>query len=63
MLRSLLQVSLLLLGLSQIVVSSRSNPPKGFATTHNDRFEVDGKEFYFVGANSYWVPFLIAQKR
>ncbi|ESK89314.1 endo- -beta-mannosidase [Moniliophthora roreri MCA 2997] len=62
MLRSLLQASLLLLGLFQIAVSSQSKPPKGFATTHNDRFEVDGKEFYFVGANSYWLPLLTSQE-
>ncbi|KAF8914370.1 glycoside hydrolase [Gymnopilus junonius] len=34
---------------------------KGFATQNNGRFEVDGKPFSFVGANSYWLPLLTTQ--
>ncbi|KAK7058895.1 hypothetical protein VNI00_001519 [Paramarasmius palmivorus] len=62
MLRSLLRGALLLLGLSQIAVSGKVKPPKGFATTHGDRFEVDGKKFSFVGANSYWLPLLTSKE-
>ncbi|TEB34981.1 glycoside hydrolase [Coprinellus micaceus] len=35
--------------------------PKGFATTKGRSFYVDGKPFYFVGANSYWLPLLTLQ--
>ncbi|KAF7320427.1 Glycoside hydrolase family 5 protein [Mycena kentingensis (nom. inval.)] len=38
------------------------NIPKGFATTHAGRFELDGAPFYFVGANSYWLPLLTSKK-
>lgn len=32
--------------------------PSGFAYANGDHFEVDGKPFAFVGANSYWLPLL-----
>lgn len=35
--------------------------PTGFATQNNGRFEVDGKPFSFVGANSYWLPLLTSE--
>ncbi|KAJ3507104.1 hypothetical protein NMY22_g17034 [Coprinellus aureogranulatus] len=38
-----------------------AKPPKGFATTKGPKFYVDGKPFYFVGANSYWLPLLSRQ--
>ncbi|KIK71083.1 glycoside hydrolase family 5 protein [Collybiopsis luxurians FD-317 M1] len=33
--------------------------PPGFVTTNGAEFELDGKPFRFVGANSYWLPLLI----
>ncbi|RDB28597.1 Mannan endo-1,4-beta-mannosidase C [Hypsizygus marmoreus] len=36
--------------------------PKGFVTTRGSNFEVNGKPFYFVGANSYWLPLLTTQE-
>ncbi|KAI0080103.1 glycoside hydrolase [Panus rudis PR-1116 ss-1] len=39
------------------VLSSRSTP-KGFVTTRGTQFQLDGKPFAFVGANSYWLPLL-----
>ncbi|KAF8078542.1 glycoside hydrolase superfamily [Lyophyllum atratum] len=39
--------------------------PKGFVTTKGPHFELDGKPFYFVGANSYasaWLPLLTTQQ-
>ncbi|GLB36227.1 putative cellulase (glycosyl hydrolase family 5) [Lyophyllum shimeji] len=36
--------------------------PKGFVTRKGSRFELDGKPFYFVGANSYWLPLLTTQE-
>ncbi|EJC98805.1 glycoside hydrolase [Fomitiporia mediterranea MF3/22] len=35
--------------------------PHGFATTDGMQFQVDGKPFNFVGANSYWLPLLTTQ--
>ncbi|KAI0652244.1 glycoside hydrolase [Trametes meyenii] len=36
--------------------------PQGFVTTRGKQFELDGKPFSFVGANSYWLPLLLTQK-
>ncbi|KAG6845774.1 hypothetical protein H0H87_003828 [Tephrocybe sp. NHM501043] len=41
--------------------NGHSNVPKGFVTTKGSQFELDGKPFYFVGANSYWLPLLTTQ--
>ncbi|TFK39729.1 glycoside hydrolase [Crucibulum laeve] len=35
-----------------------TKPPKGFVTTKGNQFQLDGKPFAFVGANSYWLPLL-----
>ncbi|KIP12426.1 glycoside hydrolase family 5 protein [Phlebiopsis gigantea 11061_1 CR5-6] len=35
--------------------------PAGFVTTKGTQFELDGKPFAFVGANSYWLPLLLTQ--
>ncbi|KAI1793923.1 glycoside hydrolase [Ganoderma leucocontextum] len=35
--------------------------PSGFVTTKGKQFELDGKPFAFVGANSYWLPLLTSQ--
>ncbi|KAG5734642.1 Mannan endo-1,4-beta-mannosidase F [Termitomyces sp. T112] len=44
-----------------IVTRSHSSLPKGFVTTKGSQFQLDGKPFYFVGANSYWLPLLSTQ--
>ncbi|KAF9270296.1 glycoside hydrolase [Marasmius fiardii PR-910] len=67
----LFTLSLLLVGLLQAsVISAGDQVPQGFATTNGDRFEVDGKPFAFVGANSYvhsllsrqWLPLLTSKE-
>ncbi|EIW64398.1 glycoside hydrolase [Trametes versicolor FP-101664 SS1] len=52
--------ALLALGARAVNVP-RKNPkvPPGFVTTSGSRFELDGKPFSFVGANSYWLPLLL----
>ncbi|KAG6897354.1 hypothetical protein C0992_002280 [Termitomyces sp. T32_za158] len=44
-----------------ITARSCSSVPKGFVTTKGTQFQLDGKPFYFVGANSYWLPLLSTQ--
>ncbi|KAI0963783.1 hypothetical protein AcW1_000761 [Taiwanofungus camphoratus] len=36
--------------------------PAGFVTTNGQEFELDGEPFYFVGANSFWLPLLITEE-
>ncbi|KAK7694836.1 hypothetical protein QCA50_002024 [Cerrena zonata] len=38
--------------------SSKRSIPRGFVSTRGSQFELDGKPFAFVGANSYWLPLL-----
>ncbi|KAJ8494636.1 hypothetical protein ONZ51_g2222 [Trametes cubensis] len=38
-----------------------SRVPQGFVTTNGRTFELDGKPFSFVGANSYWLPLLLTE--
>ncbi|KAF5356008.1 hypothetical protein D9756_003830 [Leucocoprinus leucothites] len=59
--RSLL-VSLLTVFVVLTGAKSKDKLPKGFATTNGHNFEVDGKPFAFVGANSYWLPLLTSQE-
>ncbi|KAH9847334.1 glycoside hydrolase [Lenzites betulinus] len=50
----------LALGSSATGTPRRStNVPRGFVTTKGKQFELDGKPFSFVGANSYWLPLLL----
>uniref|UniRef100_A0A8H8CKK8 mannan endo-1,4-beta-mannosidase n=1 Tax=Psilocybe cubensis TaxID=181762 RepID=A0A8H8CKK8_PSICU len=58
-----LAVCTLLLGCASSVAVGQSTDslPKGFATQRNGKFEVDGKPFAFVGANSYWLPLLTSE--
>lgn len=35
--------------------------PSGFVTTNGAQFDLDGEPFYFVGANSFWLPLLLTQ--
>ncbi|KAL4973643.1 mannan endo-1,4-beta-mannosidase C [Aspergillus desertorum] len=44
---------LLPLGLLATTVTAR----KGFVTTKGNRFQLDGKDFYFAGSNAYYFPF------
>ncbi|TCD61312.1 hypothetical protein EIP91_008640 [Steccherinum ochraceum] len=41
--------------------SRKPAPPPGFVTSRGTQFELDGKPFNFVGANSYWLPLLTSQ--
>ncbi|THV04866.1 glycoside hydrolase [Dendrothele bispora CBS 962.96] len=41
---------------------SGSKTPPGFVTTSGTKFELDGKPFAFVGANSYWLPLLTSKE-
>ncbi|KAL0580373.1 hypothetical protein V5O48_001618 [Marasmius crinis-equi] len=55
--------ALLLAGLVQVtVLEAATLPRKGFATTNDGQFEVDGRPFAFVGANSYWLPLLTTEE-
>ncbi|TFK30517.1 glycoside hydrolase [Coprinopsis marcescibilis] len=61
--RSLLLTLLLCLGSIAGTFAGRSGrPPRGFVTTKGREFQLDGKPFYFVGANSYWLPHLTNQR-
>ncbi|OBZ80006.1 putative mannan endo-1,4-beta-mannosidase A [Grifola frondosa] len=39
-------------------ISAKWSVPSGFVSTNGRNFELDGKPFAFVGANSYWLPLL-----
>ncbi|KAF8153884.1 glycoside hydrolase [Crassisporium funariophilum] len=49
-----------LLTLVPVGAQNRGSPsvPQGFVTTKGNQFQLDGKPFAFVGANSYWLPLL-----
>ncbi|TBU48177.1 glycoside hydrolase [Dichomitus squalens] len=53
--------ALLLLSEATTVPQKNSKVPPGFVTTKGKEFELDGKPFAFVGANSYWLPLLTSQ--
>ncbi|KAI0756630.1 glycoside hydrolase [Daedaleopsis nitida] len=43
------------------VPQKNSHVPRDFVTTNGRKFELNGKPFAFVGANSYWLPLLTSQ--
>ncbi|KAG2023407.1 CEL4b mannanase [Coprinopsis cinerea AmutBmut pab1-1] len=51
-----------LIGTSFAAPGRPSKAPRGFVQTRGRSFELDGKPFYFVGANSYWLPHLTNQR-
>ncbi|KAI0704958.1 glycoside hydrolase [Cytidiella melzeri] len=55
---TLLAVSLLRVAATPV---GESALPTGFVTAKGTQFELDGKPFAFVGANSYWLPLLTTQ--
>lgn len=32
-------------------------PPAGFVSANGNKFQLDGKDFYFAGSNAYYFPF------
>ncbi|CAL1695444.1 unnamed protein product [Somion occarium] len=61
----IVQLTILLLSAVALALSStdyrdlqKRSVPHGFVTTRGTQFELDGKPFAFVGANSYWLPLL-----
>ncbi|KAI9060173.1 glycoside hydrolase family 5 protein [Trametes sanguinea] len=54
--------ALLVLDTGAVKIPRRSSKvPPGFVTTRGRGFELDGKPFAFVGANSYWLPLLLTE--
>ncbi|KAI0800896.1 glycoside hydrolase [Fomes fomentarius] len=48
-------------GAATHIPQKNSKVPRGFVTTRGSSFELDGKPYAFVGANSYWLPLLTSQ--
>ncbi|KAI0094748.1 glycoside hydrolase superfamily [Irpex rosettiformis] len=64
MLLSLASVFMLLAVTLLRAIASQVQPSTvlcGFVTTKGTQFELNGRSFAFVGANSYWLPLLTAQ--
>ncbi|KAK1232690.1 hypothetical protein PQX77_004166 [Marasmius sp. AFHP31] len=56
-------ISLVVAGLLHAsILQAATLPRKGFATTNGDQFELNGRPFAFVGANSYWLPLLTTKE-
>ena len=36
---------------------NKKAPPAGFVSANGNKFQLDGKDFYFAGSNAYYFPF------